>query len=157
MCIDMSEMSKEDAITQVSIQQAIHTQESIIEEPKYNLTPEEREMLAGLVFTEANTESLECQKAIVSVVINRWENGYWGNTLYDVIYAKHQFAAAHKIKTVTPTANNYEAVDYVLMNGCTLPKYVLYFRANYHFKWHGYVPYTSIDHTYFGYIDKDKK
>lgn len=124
---------------------------------KYNITAEEREMLAGLVFTEANTESLECQKAVISVVINRWQNGYWGDTLRDVIYAKNQFAAAHKIFLVTPTANNYEAVDYVLKNGCTLPEYVLYFRANYHFKWNGYIPYTAIDHTYFGYIDKDKK
>lgn len=124
---------------------------------KYNVTAEEKDLLARLVFLEANTESLECQKAVISVVINRWENGYWGNTLHDVVYAKGQFSTAKNIPIATPTANNYEAVDYVLKNGSTLPEYVLYFRANYHFKWNGYVSYKNIDHTYFGYLSKDKK
>ena len=41
----------------------------------YNITSVEREMLARLVYLEANTESMDCQKAITSVVINRWQNG----------------------------------------------------------------------------------
>ena len=158
-CMAISEAADTDIIIQDTAQKETEIQQSQVKlDPiyKYTITAEEREMLAGLVFTEANTESLDCQKAVVSVVINRWQNGYWGDTLHDVIYAKNQFAAAHKIFLVTPTANNYEAVDYVLKNGCTVPEYVLYFRANYHFKWRGYVPYKAIDHTYFGYIAKDK-
>ena len=124
---------------------------------QYNITAEEKDMLVRLVFLEANTESLECQKAIISVVINRWINGYWGNTLHDVVYAKGQFSTAKHIPIATPTPNNYEAVEYVLKNGSTLPEYILYFRANYHFKWNGYVPYKNIDNTYFGYLSKDKK
>ena len=123
----------------------------------YNVTSEEREMLARLVFLEANIENLECQKGVVSVVLNRWKNGYWGDTLKDVVYAKNQFSPAHLIYKTTPNATNYEAVDYVLKNGCTLPDYVLYFRAAYHFSWYGYKPYTHIDQTYFGYMEKDKK
>lgn len=122
----------------------------------YNITQEEREMLARLVFLEANTESIDCQKAIVSVVINRWQNGYWGNTLHDVVYAKGQFTPASKISRTTPTSTNYEAVDYVIQYGTTLPEYVLYFRTNYHFNWRGYSGYTHIDNTYFGYMKKDK-
>ena len=122
----------------------------------YNVTAEEREMLARLVYLEANTESLDCQKAIVSVVINRWQNGYWGDTIKKVIYSPAQFTPASKIQHTTPNNKNYEAVDYVLKNGCTLPEYVLYFRSSYHFDWNGYVPYTSIDNTYFGYMIKDK-
>lgn len=127
-------------------------------DPKYayNVTAEEREMLARLVYLEANTESLDCQKAIASVVINRWQNGYWGDTIKKVIYSPSQFTPASKIKHTTPNNKNYEAVDYVLKNGCTLPKYVLYFRSSYHFDWNGYMPYTSIDNTYFGYMIKDK-
>ncbi len=140
------------------------TQEEFIIQPieptptyVYNITPEERETLARLIFLESNTESLECQKAITSVVINRMHSGYWGNTINSVVYAKNQFTPASKIPYVTPTATNYEAVDYVLANGVTLPSYCLYFRAGYHFSWKGYVPYTSIGNTYFGYMAKDKK
>lgn len=125
----------------------------------YNITSVEREMLARLVYLEANTESIDCQKAIASVVINRWQNGYWGDTLEDVIYAKGQFTPSKIIPQTTPTENNYEAVDYVIKNGCTIPEYVLYFRANYGFSqtWDGYNEYVQIDHTYFGYLSKDKK
>lgn len=137
------------------------TEEVIVEEdvPQYAyvISPEDREMLARLVFLEANTESLECQKAVASVVINRWQSGYWGNSLSSVIYAPYQFTPASRIPYITPTSTNYEAVDYVIQYGTTLPSAVLYFRANYHFKWKGYVPYISIDHTYFGYMAKDWK
>ena len=122
----------------------------------YNITSAEREMLARIVYREGNIESLECQKAIASVVINRWQNGYWGDTLEDVIYAPNQFSPSGLIWKTTPTETNYRAVDEVLKYGCTLPDYVLYFRASYHFSWHGYQPYTSIDRTYFGYMEKDR-
>lgn len=124
---------------------------------KYNVTSEDRETLARLIFLEGNTESLECQKAIASVVINRMYSGYWGNSIDSVVYARNQFTPAKHIPYVTPTATNYEAVDYVLTNGVTLPEYVLYFRVNYHFSWNGYVPYIAIGKTYFGYMAKDKQ
>lgn len=123
----------------------------------YNVTSAEREMLARLVYLEANIESLDCQKAVVSVVLNRLSNGAWGDTLDDVIYYPHQFSPAYLIPKTTPTEKNYEAVDHVLQHGITVPYYVMYFRADYHFKADGYVPYTSIDRTYFGYFTKDKK
>ena len=124
--------------------------------PISNTALTDREILARLVYLEGNVESLECQKAIASVVINRLNSGYWGNTISSVIYARSQFTPASRIPSTTPTATNYEAVDYVLTNGVTLPSYVLYFRAGYHFSWNGYVPYTSIGNTYFGYMAKDK-
>jgi spore germination cell wall hydrolase CwlJ-like protein len=118
-------------------------------------------MLARLVYLEANTESIECQKAIVSVVINRWQNGTWGDTLEDVIYYPHQFTPASLIAKTTPTQTNYDAVDYVLENGSILPKYVMFFRASYGFSntdWgnHGYHEYLQVDNTFFGYFEKDK-
>ena len=123
----------------------------------YEITSVEREMLARLVYREANTESIDCQMAIVSVVFNRLASGYWGDTLEEVVYAKNQFAPTNLLYCTTPTETNYEAVDYVLENGVTIDKYVLYFRANYHFDWNGYQPYINIDHTYFGYMTKDKE
>ena len=136
--------------------------EVIIEVPSessytYNITSTEREMLARLVYREGNTESIECQKAIVSVVINRWQNGYWGDTLKDVVYAKGQFSTASLLDKTTPNEINYQAVDYVIQNGITVPEWVMYFRASYHFKWDGYKSYIHIDNTFFGYFEKDTK
>ena len=131
----------------------------VIKEPTYvyNITSKEREMLARLVCREANTESLECQMAIVSVVINRWQDGRWGNSLEKVIYSPYQFSPANLLYQTTPTELNYTAVDLVLQNGCTLSPYVMFFRADYHFAWEGYKPYTQIDYTCFGYFERDKK
>lgn len=123
----------------------------------YEITSVEREMLARLVYREANTESIDCQKAIVSVVFNRLASGYWGDTLEEVVYAENQFAPASLLYCTTPTETNYEAVDYVLENGSIIDSYVLYFRADYHFDWNGYKPYIKIDHTCFGYMTKDKE
>ena len=122
----------------------------------YNITSSEREMLARLVYREANIESLECQMGIVSVVINRWHDGRWGNTLEDVIYAPYQFTPSNLLYQTTPSELNYTAVDLVLQNGCTLPPYCMYFRADHHFNWNGYKPYTQIDYTCFGYFVTDK-
>ena len=122
----------------------------------YNITSEEREMLARLVYREGNIESYECQKAIVSVVINRWVSGRWGNTLEEVIYAKNQFSPADLLYKTTPNETNYQAVDEVLRYGCTIPSYVMFFRQDYHFDWQGYQPYCQLDTTYFGYFEKDK-
>lgn len=123
----------------------------------YIITAEEREMLARIVYLESNSESLDCQKAVASAIINRWQNGYWGETIEEVIYAPNQFTPASVMYKITPKNTNYEAVDYVLKNGCTIPEYVLYFRANYHFNWNGYVAYTKIDDVCFGYLNSDKK
>ena len=122
----------------------------------YNITSVEREMLDRLVYREANIENLECQMGIVSVVINRWQDGRWGNTLEDVIYSPYQFTPANLLYQTTPTELNYTAVDLVLQKGCTLPPYCMYFRADYHFNWEGYKPYTQIDYTCFGYFVADK-
>lgn len=144
-----------EIIKEVEVIKEVPVEVKVEVEPTYvyNITSEEREMLARLVYLESNIESLECQKAIASVVINRWQSGYWGDTLEDVIYAKGQFTPAHKIHRTTPNETNYAAVDAVLKDGCTLPEYVRYFRANFHFTWAGYKPYTVIDQTYFGYIE----
>lgn len=132
--------------------------EPTVSEPEkqmyYSVTTEERLLIAQLVYREANTESLECQKAIVSVLFNRLACGKWGDTIEEVIYYKNAFTPATMglLEGVEPTKTNYEAVDYVLENGPTLPTYVRYFRANYHHTWSGYEGYIAIDHTYFGYF-----
>lgn len=126
---------------------------------KHNVSSVEREMLARLVYLEANTENLECQMAVASVVINRWLDGRWGSTIASVIYSPYQFSPSGLIHKTTPTETNYVAVDHVLKNGSILPKYCLYFRSEFGFSktWKGYVEYHKIDDMYFGYFIADKE
>jgi spore germination cell wall hydrolase CwlJ-like protein len=134
------------------------TQEPVAEptapDPKYEVTPEERLLLAQLVYREANLESLECQKAVASVVFNRLDAGKWGDTLHEVIYYKNAFTPATSglLEGVEPTDTNFEAVDFVLQNGPTLPTEVRYFRSGHHFSWDNYEGYIVLDNTYFGYF-----
>jgi spore germination cell wall hydrolase CwlJ-like protein len=125
---------------------------------KHSISSVEREMLARLVYLEANTENLECQMAVASVVINRWLDGRWGNTIAGVIYSPYQFSPAGLIHKTTPTETNYVAVDHILKSGSILPKYCMYFRSEYCFSdvWDGYARYAQIGDMYFGYFVEDK-
>jgi spore germination cell wall hydrolase CwlJ-like protein len=158
LCIIIAIIPKETETIEVIKEVKKEVIVEIAKEPTYayNITSTEREMLARLVYREANTESLECQMAIISVVINRWQDGRWGDTLEDVIYSPYQFTPANLLYKTTPTELNYTAVDLVLQNGCTMPSYVMYFRADHHFDWNGYKPYTQIDYTCFGYFEADR-
>lgn len=115
----------------------------------YNVSNADRELIAKLLYHEARGESVECQRAVVSVIFNRLKTGYWGDTFYKVIYAKNQFepVARGLINGTKPSQAQYDAVDYVIKNGVTVPENVIYFRANYFFDWA--TDYISIDNTYF--------
>lgn len=94
----------------------------------YYVTEEERETLARLVHQEGNNQSEKCQRAIVSVVFNRLDNEHFDeDTLLDIIYAPQQFSVIPLLPNTTPNQTNYDAVDYVLKNGPTVPYYVCFF------------------------------
>ena len=123
------------------------------QEVYYNITQEERDILAKLVYLEAGICGRSCQRAVTSVVFNRLEAGYWGDTLEEVIYYKNAFSPAHLIATCEqPPQEIYNTVDYILKNGPTIPKEVRYFRTDYDFSWEGYVHYVTYDNVYFGYF-----
>lgn len=126
--------------------------ENKIEKNALKITDSDRELIAQLLYHEARGESLECQKAVVSVIINRLNSGKWGKTIKDVIYAKNQFEPVSRglVERTKPLENQYKAIDYVLENGVTVPEWVQYFRADYHFNWAEYTQYCQLSHTYFG-------
>lgn len=125
-------------------------------EKVFKISASDRELMAQLLYHEARGESLECQKAVVSVILNRVQSGNWGNTVSDVIYATNQFEPVAKglLPNTKPLQAQYDAIDYVLETGTTLPFWVQYFRASYHFGWDNYTQYKSIDNTYFGGFEK---
>ena len=128
----------------------------------YSITSEEREMLAKIAQLEASICSKECQRAVVSVIFNRLHSGKWRKdmnndgqiTLYDIIYYPNAFTPVlcGKMDNCVPTQRDYDAVDYVLANGVTVPTEVRYFRTDHDFTWDNYANYCVIDNVYFGYF-----
>ena len=136
-------------VTEIRVQpEAVKTVEKKM---AYNLTAGERELLAQLLYHEARGESLECQKAVASVILNRVDSKIWGDSLTDVIYAKNQFEPVVKglLPNTKPLQKQYEAIDYVLENGATVPEEVLYFRADHYFEWA--TDFMNMDNTYFSF------
>lgn len=112
---------------------------------KVNMTAQEREYLARLLYTEARGESIECQRAVVSVVINRVRA--YNSDIISVIKAKGQFDLGNKLDNIVPLQTQYDVVDYVLANGITIPEDVIYFRSG-HF--HSFAEdYTTIGRLFF--------
>lgn len=149
------EVNKEpQTITQTQVLYRTLEVEAEPEVPYYTVTSVERELLARLVWAEAHGEPIEAQEGIVSVVFSRATS--CNKSVADIIYAVNssstpQFSTADSLDEVTPTEQQYEAVDEVIWNGPTLPSWVQYFRANYHHNWSsGYVPYCVYGNTYFG-------
>lgn len=132
------------------------------ETPYYIVTEEERDMLATLVYLESSICSEDCQRAVASVIFNRFDSKRWKKdvnkdgkiTLYDIVYYPNAFSPAYLIEDSKDktTQECYDAVDYVIQNGPTVPTYVRYFRTKYHFKWDGYMGYCDMDNVYFGYM-----
>ena len=60
----------------------------------YAATVEEIDLLAALIYCEANIEPYEAKLAVGAVVMNRLERGTYGSTLVDVIYQPEQFTPA---------------------------------------------------------------
>lgn len=120
-------------------------------EPYYEVTDYERELLERLVYHEGNTESLECQKAIASVVFNRLYDEYhrFGSSIEEVIYAPGQFTVASYLFEDEPNETNKEAVDWVIWNGPSIDEKIQFFRSKYYFSW--VEPAMNIDNTYFSY------
>lgn len=125
------------------------TEEIVDEKPKsnniYGFSQDEVNMLYSLVYLEAGSTSQKCQMAVTSVVLNLMRQE--GKSLYNTIYTKGRFSVASRIKSTRALDSTKKAVDYVLQNGITIPKYVNCFRNNHYFSWA--TPYTCIDNVYF--------
>lgn len=59
-----------------------------------SMTEDEIYLLATIIYTEAGNQKYEGMLAVANVILNRMENGHWGKTLNEVIFAPGQFAGA---------------------------------------------------------------
>lgn len=116
----------------------------------YNMSDDDVELFAKLVYLESGGTSLDCQKAVASVVLNRMTTQ--NASLHSVIYAKGQFSVAPRVASAKYSETSKQAVLYVLQYGPTIPQYVTYFRAGHYFNWGDrYCNYINIDNVYFSY------
>ena len=107
----------------------IYTEEKPEANPRYHveLTWEEQQLLAKIIWLEARGESKEGQQAVAEVVLNRLVSGKFGSTLESVIYGEGQFRTTPFLKDAQAWQAQYEAIDAALEGPNILPMDVMYF------------------------------
>lgn len=108
----------------------IYVEEKPYVEPRYpdvELTWEEQQLLAKLIWLEARGEPAEGQQAVAEVVLNRLVSGKYGKTLSDVIYDEGQFRSVPFLKDAEPWQAQYDAIDDALEGPYILPMDVVHF------------------------------
>lgn len=108
----------------------IYTEEKPDVEPRYpgvELTWEQQQLLAKLIWLEARGESKEGQQAVAEVVLNRLVSGKFGDTLEEVIYGEGQFRTTPFLDEAEAWQAQYEAIDDALEGPYILPMDVMYF------------------------------
>jgi len=104
-----------------------------IPESRYSgidLTKDDIELLARIIWLEARGECFEGQQAVAEVVFNRILSGSFPDTLYDVIFEKGQFATAANVDKATPGEKQYEAIFTALNGPNVLPLEVVFFATS---------------------------
>lgn len=118
------------------------------------LTEEEAYMMAACVHMEAGNQSYEGKLAVANVILNRLLDGYWGNTVKKVIYAKGQFTGVasgllEKYMEIGPNEGCIKATADALAGINNIGKY-MYFCTNRTAKYATYKSYVIIgDHTFY--------
>lgn len=80
------------------------------------MTEEELNELAAVVFLEAGNQSAEGQQAVVEVVFNRVLHSAFPDTVHDVLHQGEgsdvpQFSTIYAVSTATPTQAQYDAIN----------------------------------------------
>ncbi len=80
------------------------------------LSEDEINLLAKIVWLEANGEPVEGQQAVVEVVFNRMASGLFPDSLYDVLSQKNpvQFCSWKNVGIAKPTEKEYDSIRQVL-------------------------------------------
>ena len=107
----------------------IYTEEKPEADPRYGveLTWDEQQLLAKLIWLEARGESPEGQQAVAEVALNRLVSGKFGSTLQEVIYGEGQFRSTPFLDEAEAWQAQYEAIDAALSGPNILPMDVMYF------------------------------
>ena len=98
-------------------------------EPRYDfeLTKEEIQLLAKVVWVEARGECNEGQQAVAEVILNRLASDDFSDTLRGVIFSENQFRSAEHLEDAEPYQLQYEMIENALYGPYVLPEDVYYF------------------------------
>jgi len=113
------------------------------------ITDEEIELMERCVMSEAGDQSIECQEAVATVILNRWQHpDKYPDTIEGVIMDPGQFSIYDNGKpTVSVRVAVHNAIVYYNTAVQDLPSQVYYFRSG---RYHDFgTPYESIDDLYF--------
>ena len=108
----------------------LYFEEDLRGEPRYpdiQLTYEERQLLARVIWVEAQGECEEGQQAVAEVVLNRMASPEFGNTLKGVIYGEGQFRSVPYLEDAEPHQAQYEAIEAAIYGPYVLPEGVVHF------------------------------
>ena len=100
------------------------------EEPRYPdmaLSEEDKDLLAKLIWAEAQGEPFDGQQAIAEVVLNRIAADNFPGNVHDVLYAQDQFKAVAQIYAAKPTHVQYEAIRRAMYGPHVVPEDVVFF------------------------------
>jgi spore germination cell wall hydrolase CwlJ-like protein len=78
---------------------AYQTQRKIVQD---DFIKDQIKCLGLNIYHEARSSSLDDQKAVALVTINRAKSNVWPNTICEVVYQNKQFSWTHTIKDPTP-------------------------------------------------------
>lgn len=110
----------------------IYYEEDLRGEPRYpdiHLTSEDRQLLARVIWVEAQGECEEGQQAVAEVVLNRMASPNFGDTLKGVIYAEGQFRSVPYLDDAEPYQAQYEAIERAIYGPYILPEEVVHFAS----------------------------
>lgn len=108
----------------------IYEAEPYAEEPRYpgiELTEEEMDMMAKLIWMEAQSEPFEGQQAIAEVILNRLASDSFQSSVKSIILAEGQFASSNQLYKAEPTYSQYKAIERALYGPYVLPKEVVFY------------------------------
>lgn len=97
-----------------------------------DMTDEELDELAEILFLEAGNQSAEGQQAVVEVVFNRVLHSGFPDTVHDVLHQGEgtdvpQFSTISLLGTVTPTQAQYDAINEALYGDTLTDPDVVFF------------------------------
>ena len=90
------------------------TVESTAAKPFYgdiNLSEDDIDLLAKIVYLEAGNQSITGQRAVVEVIFNRILDERFPCTLSEVIFAPGQFATVKNLSMAIPGEKEYSAIE----------------------------------------------
>ena len=102
-------------------------------EPRYSsldLSIEDIDLLAKVVWGEARGESLEGQQAVAEVILNRMMSENFQNTITGIVFAENQFESIGLIDEAEPNQTQYEAINNAIYGPYILPTDVVYFATH---------------------------